>query len=249
MSGFSLTARLLGKHFEKIGDHIAESVAAFDPETATEADHDALRKRLQDAAQKLAQARQAFDKEHADVVNLQKLIEGDSQVASKLAEKLQAGEVTEAAVQTFCDELEANKSRLGTEEAEEAQAKAYMDQVQQLVDALSKQLSEFEARAKQAMQQLAQAKAQKDLETLRQQQQAELNSLRGDISGSSTALSALTQAATKAKTQAEGMKVVSDIQQKPIDDAAAVQALRDSVSKPQGESTLDRLRRLGAAAS
>ena len=41
---------------------------------------------------------------------------------------------------------------------EEADAKAYMDELQKIVDALSKQLSEFDAQAKKALQALAAAK-------------------------------------------------------------------------------------------
>src|SRR3954471_6079661 len=170
-SGWGLTARLVSKHFGALGNRIAEAIANFDPETATEADRDRLVATLRDTAQVLATARAQFDKEHGDVVNLQNLITGDERAAEKLPGPPGAGAISEATVTMFCDEREANKARLPQEIQEEADAKAYMEELQKIVDALSKQLSEFDAQAKKAMQALASAKAQKELQELRMDRQ------------------------------------------------------------------------------
>ena len=145
----------------------------------------------------------------------------------------------------FCDELEANKARLPQEMQHEADAKAYMDELQKVVDAFSKQLADFDSAAKKAMVQLASANAQKDLQAVRLQQQSELDGLRG-LAGHSTALDALTKRAQTVSNQAAGIKIVVDINQKPIDQAAEIDAIRKSVNQPNtaGESALDRLKRL-----
>jgi hypothetical protein len=70
-SGWGLTARLVTKHFGALGDRISETIANFDPETATEADRDRLVGTLRETAQLLATARASFDKEHDDVAKLQ----------------------------------------------------------------------------------------------------------------------------------------------------------------------------------
>ena len=57
---------------------------------------------------------------------------------------------------------------------EEADARQYMDELQTIVDALSKQLAEFDSAAKKAMQALASARAQQDLQNLRAERQAQL---------------------------------------------------------------------------
>ena len=246
LSGFGLTARLISKHFGNLGDKLAQAIATFDPETATQADRDQLAGTLRDAAQKLAAARDAYDKEHAEVDRLKAMIASDEQIAGKLAEKLQAGTISEAAVTTFCDELEANKGRLPAEIQQDQDAAAYRDELEKVVNALSTQLAGFDAKAKAAMQQLAQAQAQQNLQAMRQHQQEELSGLQS-LTGHSTALDLLAKSAQKAHEQAEGMKIVTDIQQKPLDDAAAVQALRDSVNAPAAENALDRLKRLTAA--
>ena len=246
-SGWGLTARLISKHFGVLGDRVSEAIANFDPETATEADRDRLADTLRSTAQVLAQARAAFDKEHNDVVSLRELIANDEKATETLAERLAAGKISEATVTLFCDELEANKSRLPQELQEEADAKAYMDELQKVIDALSKQLADFDAQAKKAMQALAAAKAQKDLQEMRMERQSQLAGLTG-MKGNSTALNALTRRAQAVSNEAEGMRIVADIGQKPLDQQAELDAIRKSVSQSStaGESALERLKRLSA---
>ncbi|MGV7208358.1 hypothetical protein ACLB1G_10950 [Oxalobacteraceae bacterium A2-2] len=243
-NGWGLTARLISKHFGALGDKVSEAIANFDPETATEADRDRLADNLRQAAQKLAAARASFAKEQDDVVKLRQLIATDEQAAGTLAERLAAGKISEATVTLFCDELEANKARMPQEEQEQADAKQYMDELQSIVDTLSKQLSEFDAAAKKAMQALASAKAQQDLQRLRVERQAELSGLSG-LRGNSSALNALTRRAQAISNDAAGLRIVADIGQRPQDQAAEIDAIRRSVqSGTGGESALARLQRL-----
>ncbi|MES2743602.1 MAG: hypothetical protein V4754_21990 [Pseudomonadota bacterium] len=248
-SGWGLTARLISKHFGVLGDRVSEAIANFDPETATEADRDRLADTLRATAQMLASARSAFDKEHNDVVSLRNLIATDEKATEKLAERLAAGSISEATVTMFCDELEANKSRLPQEIQEEADAKAYMDELQKIIDALSKQLADFDAQAKKALQALAAAKAQKQLQDMRIERQGQLAGLTG-MQGNSTALNALTKRAQAVSNEAAGARIVADIGQKPLDQAAEIDAIRKSVSQDTpGETTLERLKRLSSKAA
>lgn len=247
LNGWGLTARLISKHFGALGNRVSEAIANFDPETATEADRDRLADNLRSAAQKLAAARAAFDKEAGDVVKLRQLIATDEQAAGTLAERLASGKIAESTITLFCDELEANKARLPQELQEEADARQYMNELQTIVDALSKQLSEFDAQAKKAMQALASARAQQDLQQLRADRQAQLAGLQG-MRGQSSALSALTRRADTIRNDAEGLRIVTDIGQKPLEQAAELEAIRKSVSQPalanESESALARLQRL-----
>jgi hypothetical protein len=246
-NGWGLTARLISKHFGVLGDRVSEAIANFDPETATEADRDRLADTLRSTAQKLAAARASFDKEHADVVKLRNLIATDEKATETLGERLAAGKISEATINMFCDVLEANKARLPQEIQEEADAQQYMDELQKIVDALSKQLSDFDAAAKKALQALATAKAQKDLQAIRTERQSQLAGLSG-LQGNSSALEALTRRAQTVANEAAGMRIVADIGQRPLDQAAEIDAIRKSVSQADtaGETTLERLKRLSA---
>jgi len=245
LNGWGLTARLITKHFGVLGDKVAEAIANFDPETATEADRDRLAATLRESAQKLATARAAFDKEHADVVKLRSLIANDEKATATLAERLSAGQISEATVSLFCDELEANKARLPLEIQEEADAQEYMNELQKIVDALSQQLAQFDAAAKKALQDLASAKAQKELQALRVERQSELANL-SSMKAPSSALSALTRRAQAVSNEAAGLRIVADIGQKPLDQAAEIEAIRKSVAEGDtaGETALQRLQRL-----
>lgn len=245
LNGWGLTARLISKHFGALGDKVSEAIANFDPETATEADRDRLAATLRETAQKLAAARASFDKEHADVVRLRELIANDEKASATLADRLAAGKISEATVSLFCDELEANKARLPVEMQEEADAQEYMNELQKIVDAFSRQLADFDAAAKKALQNLAAAKAQKDLQQLRVERQEQLSNLSG-MQGHSTALNALTRRAQNVSNEAAGLRIVADITQKPLDQAAEIDAIRKSVAQgdTSGETTLERLKRL-----
>lgn len=248
-SGWGLTARLVSKHFSALGGRLAEAIATFDPETATEADRDQLQKTLQQTAQKLAAARISYAKERKDVVDLQTLVANDEKASDILAERLTAGTISEATVNSFLDELEANKSKLPTEQLEEASAKELMDELDALVQLFSKQLNEFDATAKKARQAQATAQAQIDLQRTRQQSQEQLAGLRASATGTSTALGALNKRTAKLQEEAAGMKIVTDLAQKPLDQANEIDAIRKSVAQGSGatETTLERLKRLSAA--
>ena len=101
--------------------------------------------------------------------------------------------------------------------------------------------------AKKALQQLASANAQKDLQEMRSQRQSELDGLKS-LGGHSTALDALSRRAQAVSNEAAGLKILTDINQKPIDQAAEIAAIRKSVAQADsaGESTLERLKRLSA---
>lgn len=249
LQGWNLTGRLIAKHFGALGSSLASMIANFDPETATEADRDNLAATLRDVATKYAKAKIAFEKEAKDVTELKTQIANDENVAAALVDRLTAGQIDEATATLFCEELEAAKSRLPQEVQEETEARAFMDEVKSIVDEMSDRLSKFDAVAARARREAASAQAQVDLQRTRQDQQADLRTLRGEAGGSSSALGALQKRAADLRAQAEGMKVVTDVTNKPADDKAKLDALRKSVATGTvgTPSVADRLKALAAA--
>lgn len=246
LNGWNLSARLVFKHFGALGDTFAEAIAGFDPETATAADRDNLQLKLLSISRKVAEARNLAAKEQDDVDNLTKSISSDSNIAETLLARLAKGEVSEATVALFCDELEANKAKLPTEQAEANDAKAFLIELTKILDGVSEQIASFDKRATAAKGIISKAKAAQDLQTLRMERQAELSDL-SFLSESSTALSALTKKASKMNADAEGLKIVADINQAPLDRAAELTALRKSATAVPSESVSDRLKRLSTS--
>lgn len=84
---------------------------------------------------------------------------------------------------------------------------------------------------------------QKIIDALSHQQQlSDLSSLKSK----STALDALFRRAQKVSNEAEGLKIIADINQKPLDQKADLDAIRKSVTalETAGETALERLKRL-----
>lgn len=248
-SGWSLTGRLITKHLGALGTTIAGMIANFDPETATEADRDALAARLRDIAARHAKAKNEWQKEDADVTALKQQIATDTQVASKLGDRLAAGTVTEDTVNLFLDELQAAQDRLPQEENEALEAKAFLDELQALVAQMSEQLAQFDAHATKVKRDLARAQAAHEQQALRAQQQEELRAMTGK-GGASSGLSALQARAAKLQEQTEGLRAVNDVTDRPIQNKKAVDELRQSVltgTPPGKQSAAERLAQFNQA--
>jgi len=247
MSGWKLTAALITKHVGVVGDHIATAIAAFDPETATQVDRDNLQAKLREVAVKLSDAKRKNDAAQQVAAALETSIDRDKKAAATLIAKLSEGKIDETTLNEFSDNLEADKARLPGLKQDAASAQQLVDTLQEILNTVEKNLNEFDAKAKAAMRNLEQARADKDSADMRQHQQAELNQLRAGAGGTSTGLSALNRAAEAARVQADAAQTLADIGQKPIDRANAVEEARRIAAgdaPAATESAADRLRRI-----
>jgi len=247
MSGWKLTTALIGKHFNVLGDTIAQAIASYDPETATEVDRDNLRAKLREIAQKKAQAQIKYDAAQKAATDLATLIETDTKAAPVLIAKFDKGDVDEATLTEFTNNLEAQKAALPGKQQDAADAKQLLDTLQEIFTTVEQNLNEFDSRAKQAQRDIEQARAEKDRQDLRIANQAELSRLQAGAGGSSTALNALNKQAEKLRVEAAATKDLADVGQKPIDRAHAVDEARriaNGTAPAANESPAERLRRL-----
>ena len=246
-NGWGLTARLMAKHFSVLGESVAEAFASFDPETASEADRDRLADTLHASARVLATARASFDKEHADVERLRTLIANDEKAIGKLAARLAAGTISQATVTMFCEELEANKARLPQEVQADADARASMDELQQIIDTLSRELADYDADGSKTWQAAAAASAQNRMPELSVHGQSGLAGLPG-ITGNSAALDVHARRAQSLAHEAARVRLATGMEQQRLDHASRDAAIRKSISAFQtaGETALQRLQRLSA---
>ncbi len=225
-NGWSLSVALISKHFGKLGDSLAEALANFDPETATQVDRDKLADKLRGFATKLAEARTTYSKEKKEADDLRELIANDERAAAVLIAKFEAGEITEDVLTMFADELEANKAKLPQEESEAQDAKDLLDAIEDLFRTVEKQLADFDANAKKALNELNRAKAEKERALLRQENQEQIKAMTAGLKNTSTALGALGKKAAALKIEADAANILAESGQKDIDKAKAVDEAR-----------------------
>ena len=249
MSGWKLTAALITKHVGVIGDRIATAIASFDPETATQVDRENLQDKLREVALKLADAKHKNDAAQKTASDLETSIANDRKAADILIGKFEAKQIDKATLNEFACSLEADQARLPSVKQDASDAQQLVDTLQEILDTVEKNLNDFDAKAKAAIRNLEQARADQERADLRQQHQAELNQLRTGTGGTSSGLAALNRAADKARVEADAAQTLADISQKPIDRAAVVEEARriaSGATPAAGESATERLRRIAA---
>lgn len=246
MSGWKLSAAMLIKQISALGDTVAQSLASFDPETATEVDRDKLVAKLREVAAKLAEARRKHEAEKKEAQDLADLIAKDERAAAVLLSKFEAGQVDEATLAEFAANLEAMKARLPAEQQDVTDAQELVDTLQTILGTIEKKLADFDINAKKALRAIAQAQADKERQEIRLQSLEELRSMKSGMSSSSTALGALTKKAEKLRVAADAAAIEADLGQKPVDRLSAVEEARriaEGAAAP-AESAAERLRRM-----
>lgn len=249
---WKLVGALLAKHASLVGDNLAQFIASYDPETATQVDRDALNARLHEVVLKHSKALQDYGKAKTVADDLAAQIETDKKASEILIQKFEAKDpkVTEAMLNRFAANLEASKAKLpGLRQAED-DAKDLVDKLQEVVDAIEKNLEEFDAKRTEALNRLQQADAVKLQAQVRRDNQEELNRLAGGSQGVSTGLQALNRAADKAQVEADAANTLADIGDKPANEQRVIDEARQlasSTAAPAGESAADRLRRAASA--
>src|SRR5947209_6358166 len=112
MSGWKVSAALVGKHASVLGDKIASVIAAYDPETATQVDRDNLQAKLREVAVKLAGAKQKYDAAQKAADALAATIANDQKAAVILIAKAEKKELDDATLNEFATNLEENQQKL-----------------------------------------------------------------------------------------------------------------------------------------
>jgi chromosome segregation ATPase len=247
MSGWKLTAALLAKQLGAIGTRVAQGLAAFDPETATEVDRDNLKADLRELSLKLAEGRNKYNIEKKEADDLAAQIAQDEKAAAVLIGKFDEGKIDEATLTEFADNLEKMRARLPAEQQDVTDAKELVDTYQSMLDSAEQKLNAFEANAKKVLRDIEQAKADQERQQLRLRQQDEVRTLKAGLSSTATSMGALNAQAEKLRIQADATRIQADLGQKPLDRMNAVEEARRiaaGTNTPAAESAADRLRRL-----
>jgi hypothetical protein len=223
-------------------------LVAFDPETATEVDRDALEEKIQGVARKFAEAKQDYDKEQNDVVVKQAQINEYLGSLDVMVGQLERQEITQGVFDDFYAGIEEAQTQLVQEQEEAAEAKAVKDELDDILKILTSQLNDFDKITSKALRDVKLAESQVEKEKLKADRQAELANLKNGIGAESTAVRKLQEIANKAKIEAEAAKTVREITAKPQsqeEKMAAIMAQAKQASTP-ATSTLSAAERVAA---
>jgi hypothetical protein len=248
MGTFSLLGRLFGAQVDQAGESLVGALVAFDPETATEVDRDALAEKIQNVAKKFAAAKQDYDKEQNDVVVKQGQINEYLSTLEVMVGQLDRQEISQAVFDDFYAGIEESQVQLVQEQEEAAEAKAVKDELDDILKILTSQLHDFDRITSKALRDVKLAESQVEKEKLKSERQAELANLKKGIGGESTAVRKLQEIANKAKIDAEAAKTVREITTKPQsqeDKMAAIMAQAKQASAP-ATSTMSAAERVAA---
>lgn len=225
MGTFSLLGRLFGAQVDQAGESLVGALVAFDPETATEVDRDALVEKIQDVAKKFAEAKQDYDKEYNDVVVQQKQLNEYLATLDIMVGQLERQEITQSVFDEFFAGIEESQAQLAQEEEEAAEAKAVKDELDEILKVLTQQMNDFDRVTTKALRDVKLAESQAEKEKLKAERQAELANLKNGIGGESTAVKKLQEMAKQAKIEAEAAKTVREVTSKPVSQAEKMAAL------------------------
>jgi hypothetical protein len=216
MGTFSLLGRLFGAQVDQAGESLVGALVAFDPETATQVDRDALAEKIQNVARKFAAAKQDYDKEQNDVVVKQAQINDYLTTLDIMVGQLERQEITQAVFDDFYAGIEEAQAQLPQEIEEANEAKAVKDELDDILKILTQQLNSFDQVTTKALRDVKLAESQVQKEQLKAERQAELSNLKSGLGAESTAVRKLQEIAKKAKIEAEAAKTVREITTKPV---------------------------------
>ncbi|MDP3009827.1 MAG: hypothetical protein Q8N30_12265 [Methylococcales bacterium] len=225
MGTFSLLGRLFGAQVDQAGESLVGALVAFDPETATEVDRDALADKIQGVARKFAEAKHDYDKEQNDVVVKESQIAQYLTTLDIMVGQLERQEISQAAFDDFFAGIEEAQAQLIQEQEEAAEAKAVKDELDDILKILTSQLNDFDKITTKALRDVKLAESQVEKEKLKADRQAELANLKNGIGAESTAVRKLQEIAQKAKIEAEAAKTVREITAKPQSQAEKMEAM------------------------
>lgn len=225
MGTLSLLGRLFGAQVNQAGESLVSALVAFDPETATQVDRDALADKIQEVARQFAAAKQDYDKEQHDVVVQQAQINQYLATLDIMVGQLERQEISEAAFNDFYAGIEEAQAKLPQEIEEAAEAKAVKDELDDILKILTQQLNSFDQVTSKALRDVKLAQSQVEKEKLKAERHAELSNLKSGLGAESTAVRKLQEIAKKAKIEAEAAKTVREITAKPQSQAEKMEAM------------------------
>ncbi len=244
MGFFSFVSSFGKKKSEKVGQSIVQILASWDPETASKAELEQMEKRLNKLVQEVAEARQVYKKEQAEADAITALYNQRLKAAEilqvRLAEAPDSAE-TEKALTELVQILEEMQPEIEIEEQEAVEAKAFMEELEEVATLSAEKLKTAKKNLEKAVQDMKRAKVREERASESAERAAKLAGLREESDQLGSALSAMRKNAdaSNAKAEAAQMKAKllgpSDTEK---ESALIADAMKEAGGQPQATDSI-----------
>ena len=191
-------------------DEFAQTVVAFDPDTASKAELAGMEEELARLGHRLVEAEQEVQREQGETKQLQESY-AELLAAARIVEEEVAGlsdpgprAEKEATLEAIVVELERLKPEIEREIQEDQEVEAWRAELRRAYDELAGKL-------KGARQELKSARRQMDMARLQRQRVELRGGLASSLSSLSTALDAMNQETARVRSETEVMRMRADI--------------------------------------
>jgi len=199
---------LISGYFAKGMDELLKGLVKLDPETATEAQIDALLKDFDDMSLEVAKAQNEYAKEQKEADAIQALFDQRLKAAENLQAKMVAAtdEATKASFEkslmALLEQIEEMKLDVEREKAEALDAKNLYEDMKATIEAFAKQLQNTRKQIEAAKRAMKSAEAQRARAEMREATALSASGLKTSANELNTVLGAMNSLADKEKTAA-----------------------------------------------
>ena len=210
MGFFSFVSSFGKKKSENVGQSIVQILASWDPETASKAELEQMEKRLNKLVQEVGEARQVYKKEQGEADAIKALYDQRLKAAEILQTRLaEAPDNADAekALTELVQLLEEMQPEMEVEEQEAVEAKAFMEELEEVAALSAEKLKTAKKSLEKAVQDMKRAKVREERAKDSAERAAKLAGLRDESDQLGSALSAMRKNADASNAKADAARM------------------------------------------
>ena len=206
---FSFFKNVVGVKADQAVNSAIQAIVSFDPKSATEAELRTMEQNLDQIGRQVAEARQTYDKEKREADAIQTLSQQRMAAAEQLQDRMSAETdparkaELERSLATLVGMLEGMSSDLDREKQDEADARAFLDSLQDTYNQAGQKLKSARDDLTRAERDMNRAQQQRDMAAQRAETARQAAGLTQATSGLSVALKAMQDNASRSLAEAE----------------------------------------------
>lgn len=240
-------ANLVGVKFNKAAQAGVEALVRWDPKSASEAELRTMEQHLDDLGREVALARQSYDRENKEAAAIQALSHQRMAAAEQLQAQVEAASdparkaSLESSLGTLVTMLEQMAPEVDREKQEAADAKDFLQMLEQTYAEAGGKLKTARSALEQAQRDMGRAAQQREQADRQAEAARRAAGLASTTSSLTVALKAMQEAAAKDRVTADAQLSKAKLLRPTVpeqDDPNIAAALAQAAGKPAGPQTL-----------